>query len=62
MSGTILRSNPPTLMHPDKAEELAATLNAGAGDDWEYKAIHDPESTGLSYVEIRGNGRKIGTL
>jgi len=39
-----------TLYSPDKAEEVAAEMNAT--DDWNYKVIHDPKGTGYSFIEV----------
>lgn len=39
-----------TLMTATEAEELVSHLNEG--DDWTYKAKHDPAHTGLSYVAV----------
>jgi len=39
-----------TLYTPEKAEAVAAELNAT--DDWSYRPVHDPKGTGWSYIEI----------
>ena len=35
---------------PEKAEEIAAELNAT--DDWDYKVKHHPTGTGYSFIEV----------
>ncbi len=62
MNGPFLSSKPATFYTPEKAEELASLLNADAGDDWTYKAVHDPTGRGLSYIEVKEAGEPIGTL
>lgn len=39
-----------TFFTPEKAEAVAAELNAT--DDWTYLAKHDPAGTGYSFVEV----------
>jgi len=38
----------PTLFSPEKADSIAAEMNAD--DDWTWRAIHDPKGTGYSLV------------
>ncbi len=40
-----------TLYSPEKAEALAAKMNA-SDDEWTYRVVHDPAGTGYSYIEI----------
>ena len=35
---------------PEKAEEIAAELNAT--DDWDYKVKHHPTGAGYSFIEV----------
>jgi len=37
---------------PEKAEQVAAELNAVEDDDWTYVVRHDPKGTGYSFIEV----------
>ncbi len=39
------------LFSPEKAEEVACEMAAG-DPDWEYRVVHCPKGTGLSFIEI----------
>ncbi len=41
----------PKLYPPEKAEQIAAELNA-QDDDWTYKVDHDPKGTGYSRIKV----------
>jgi len=42
----------PVLYEAHKAEEIAATLNAGDEDGWEYRVVHPPNGKGYSRIDI----------
>lgn len=54
-------NEPARLLTREKAEALAAELNAG-NDGWEYRPNHDPKGTGYSFIEIFENNELIGRL
>lgn len=41
-----------SLYSKEKAEKIAAEMNASTDDDWLYVPVHDPKGTGYSFVEI----------
>ncbi len=45
-----------SLISKEKADEIAAILNAESntdgGDGWKHKAVHDPKGTGNSFIEV----------
>lgn len=47
----MVNNRPYRLLQPEKAEELAATLNA-EDEGATYKVVHDPKGTGYSFIEI----------
>ena len=46
-----IRNQPHQLLEKEKAIELAETLNE-EDDEWFYLAIHCPNGTGFSFIEI----------
>lgn len=40
-----------TYYAPEKAEQVAASLNAW-DDEWTYRVKHDPAGTGYSFIEV----------
>ena len=41
-----------SLYSPEKADEIAASMNADKYDDWTYTVVHCPKGTGLSFINI----------
>ena len=62
MSATIL-NQAYQLMTVDKANETAANLNADVDDDFSYVAVHCPNGTGWSFINIMDEtGEFIGRI
>jgi hypothetical protein len=58
----MISNRPATLFSPANAEAQAQILQAG-DSDWTYEAIHDPQGTGWSFIEIRDeDGDLIGKI
>ena len=55
-----MANNPKQLMEHEKAEEVAAELNATDDDDWTYKVKHDPTGKGWSFIEVYEDDELIG--
>jgi hypothetical protein len=51
MLGRNLANDPHRLFTPEAAEKAASELKEG-DPDWDYRPVHDPAGTGLSFVEI----------
>jgi hypothetical protein len=47
-----LLNNPARLYTPEKAEALAAEMQAGDDSGWTFKAKHSPTGKGWSLIEI----------
>ena len=41
-----------TLYTKEKAEAIAAMMNADTDDDWTYLPNHCPNGTGFSFIEV----------
>ena len=53
----------PKLYRPEDAEQIAETLTANDEDGWEFRAVHDPNGTGYSTVEVYDeDGAKLGVM
>jgi len=62
MNATIL-NHPHQLMSKESANQLADKLNNDADDDWTYTAVHCPNGTGWSFVEIHeADGTFVGRI
>lgn len=52
-----------SLFAPAKADALAAQLTADDDEGWTYRAAHDPQGTGLSFITIYDDaGEFVGKL
>jgi hypothetical protein len=46
-------NEPTQLFLPADADMVAAAMQDGEDEGWTYKAVHDPNGTGYSFIEIR---------
>lgn len=47
-----LKNNIYKLYTPEQAESVAKELCKGDEDGWTYKANHDPNGNGMSFIEV----------
>lgn len=47
-----IMNRPHQLWAPAKAESVAKDLNSDPDEDFEYKVVHCPKGTGLSFIEV----------